>query len=350
MENIVKTVGLDLAKNAFHVYCADVEGRLIESKALRRNQVLPYFEKLSRCLVAMETCTVSNWWCRQLLAQGHDARLIPAAYVKPFVKGQKNDARDAEAICEAAQRPNMRFAPVKSEEALAVLKLHRGRHRLIKQRTMLVNHVRASCSDFGVISAQGQRGFETLKRDLLDEEYDLPPSLRNSQRVMLDVHDQRDKSIEEMSQDIVDWHRSQETSLRLADIPGVGPMTASYLTAVLGDDGSAFHNSRQSAASLGLVPRQYSTGGRQKLGRITKRGDPLLRGLFYEGAMAMLRVRMSDDGRNFPRTAQRIREKSFPVVAVEWAHRNARIAWSMVRHGTKYENRRSSVSLSTDEN
>ena len=164
------------------------------------------------------------------------------------------------------------------------------------------------------------------------------------------MHDGLDQSIGELSQYIVDWHRKQETSLRLADIPGVGPMTASYLTAVLGEDGSVVHNSRQFAASLGLVPRQYSTGGRQKLGGITKRGDPILRGLLYEGVMAMLSVRMRDGGRDFPRTSQRIREKSFPVVAAELAHRNARIVWSMVRHGTKYENRRSTESLSKDQN
>ena len=348
MERIVRTVGLDLAKNSFHVFCADDAGRCVESKALRRSQVLDYFEKLPGCVVAMETCTGANWWCRRLLDLGHDARLIPAAYVKPFLKSQKNDALDAEAICEAAQRPNMRYAPVKSEAASVVLNLHRGRRQLIKQRTMVANHIRAACAEFGVVATTGTSGFESLRERLRDDESDFPATLRESQSAMLDVHDRLNESIEEMSRSIGVWHRSQEASLRLGEIPGVGPMTASYLTAVLGD-GSAYRDARQFAASLGLVPRQNSTGGRQKLGGITKRGDPLLRGLLYEGAFALLCARMRDGGVNFPGTAQRIREKSMRVAAVERAHRNARIAWSMIRHGTKYQEP-SSFDSSHDEN
>ena len=333
MKNIVKTVGLDLAKSSFHVHCADAEGNRIESKSLRRNQVLSYFEKLPRCTVAMETCTGANWWCRQFREQGHDARLIPPLYVKPFVKSQKNDALDAEAICEAAQRPNMRYAPLKSEESSAALILHRTRRQLIKQRTMNVNRIRAACAEFGVVAVLGTKGLSHLKERLSDEG-DLPLSLRVSQRPVLEIVGQLNESIADLEKHIREWHKASEASCRLAEIPGVGVHTATYLTAVLGD-GSAYRNGRQFAASLGLVPRQRSTGGRQTLGGITKKGDPQLRALLYEGAFALLCRRVRDG--NFPGTARRVAEKSLRVVAVEMANRNARKAWAMIKKGESYD-------------
>ena len=337
MENIVKTVGLDLAKDTFHVFCADAEGNVVQSKALRRNRVLPFFEELgTSCMVAMETCTGANWWCRQLRDLGYDARLIPAAYVKPYVKSQKNDALDAEAICEAAQRPSMRFAPVKSEEASAVLTAHRTRRHLMKQRTMNVNHLRSACAEFGVVRERRSTGFEQLAVHLRQEGDGLPPALLESQRRVLDVIERLEESIRELHAWIAAWHKGHEESVRLEGIPGVGVLSASYLAATLGD-GSAYRNGRQFAASLGLVPRQNSTGGKQRLGGITKRGDPLLRGLLYEGAFALLSSRLRNGGRDFPITARFVAEKSFPVVAVAWANRNARTAWSMIRHGTEYE-------------
>ena len=187
-----------------------------------------------------------------------------------------------------------------------------------------------------MVAPLGASGFESLRERLRDAGSELPETFRESQGAMLAVHDRLIESIDAMSKSVMEWHRSHEASLRLAEIPGVGPMTASYLTAML-DDGSAYRNARQFAASLGLVPRQHSTGGRQKLGGITKRGDPTLRSLLYEGAFALLCARLRDGGRNFPGTERRVREKSLRVVVVERAHRAARIAWSMIRHGTKYQ-------------
>ena len=188
MKQIVRTVGLDLAKNSFYVHCADADGRCVEAKALGRSQVLPYFERLPSCKVAMETCTGANFWCRQLQEQGHDARLIPAKFVKPFVKSQKNDALDAEAICEAAQRPNMRYAPLKSEESSAVLTMHRTRRRFVKQRTMCINGVRSACAEFGMVAPRTTKGYWTLETQLRDDDSnDLPKTLKASQLSVLDV-------------------------------------------------------------------------------------------------------------------------------------------------------------------
>ncbi len=339
MDNIVRTVGLDLAKNSFHVFCANQEGRRVESRALRRSEVLGYFAKLDPCTVAMETCSGANWWCRQLGALGHDARLIPALYVKPYVRRQKNDAHDAEAICEAAQRPNMRFAPVKSERSSGLLSLQRTRQAMIKQRTMNVNHVRAAFAEFGVVAPPGSKGFEQLAEQLRMGIEALPSVLRESQEPALTVIERLQESIDDLHARILTWHKTSEASLRLEEIPGVGVLSATYLAAVL-EDGSAYRSGRQFSASLGLVPEQRSTGGRQKLVGITKKGDPLLRKLLFEGAFAVLGHRIRDGGRNFPGTARRVKEKSLKGVAVELANRNARTAWSMIRHGTRYDPQR----------
>ena len=338
MKQIVRTVGLDLAKNSFYVHCADADGRCVEAKALGRSQVLPYFERLPSCKVAMETCTGANFWCRQLQEQGHDARLIPAKFVKPFVKSQKNDALDAEAICEAAQRPSMRYAPLKSEESSAVLTMHRTRRRFVKQRTMCINGVRSACAEFGLVAPRTTKGYWTLETQLRDDDSnDLPKTLKASQLSVLDIIASLTDEIDKLSDRIKDWHKANEASRRLAEMPGVGVLGASYLTAVLGD-GSAYDNGRQFAASLGLVPRQTSTGGRERLGGITKSGDPHLRTLLFEGAMALINARLrSGNGNSYPATARKVHEKSRQVVATAIANRNARCAWAMIAHGTKYD-------------
>ena len=232
----------------------------------------------------------------------------------------------------------MRFAPVKSEETSAVPAAHRTRRHLMKQRTMNVNHLRSACAEFGVVAELRSAGFERLAARLHEEDDGLPSALLESQRRVLDVIERLDESIRELHAWIAAWHKAHEESVRLEGIPGVGVLTASYLAATLGD-GSAYRNGRQFAASLGLVPRQSSTGGRQKLGGITKRGDPLLRGLLYEGAFALLCRRLRDGGKDFPRTARFVADKPFRVVVVAWANRNARTAWSMIRHGTEYKER-----------
>ncbi|MYD80979.1 MAG: IS110 family transposase [Gammaproteobacteria bacterium] len=313
MDNIVRTVGLDLAKSSFHVFCANQEGRRVESGALRRSEVLGYFAKLDPCTVAMETCSSANWWCRQLGASDHDAG----------------------AICEAAKRPNMRFAPVKSERSSGLLSLQRTRQAMIKQRTMNVNHVRAVFAEFVVVAPSGSKGFEQLAEQLRMGIEALPSVLRESQKPALTVIERLQESIDDLHARIL----TSEASLRLEEIPGVGVLSATYLAAVL-EDGSAYRSGRQFSASLGLVPEQRSTGGRQKLVGITKKGDPLLRKLVFEGAFAVLGHRIRDGGRNFPGTARRVKEKSLKGVAVELANRNARTAWSMIRHGTRYDPQR----------
>ena len=249
---------------------------------------------------------------------------------------QKNDALDAEAICEAAQRPNMRYAPLKSEAASAVLSMHRTRRQFVKQRTMNVNHVRAACAEFGLIAPLGAKGHSILAERLRSDDESVPAALKASQRPVLEVIEQLDRCIGELGEQIHQWHKSSEASQRLAKIPGVGVHSATYLAAVLGD-GSAYRNGRQFAASLGLVPRQWSTGGRQKLGGITKAGDPHLRSLLYEGALSVIFSQLRAGPKVYPGTVDRVQEKSPQVVAIELANRHARQAWSMIANGEEYD-------------
>ena len=275
MEKII-TVGLDIAKHVFQVHGVDAGGAVVVRRKLRRDDVATFFAALPPCLVGIEACATGHHWARVLTALGHEVRLMPAAYVKPYVKRQKNDATDAEAICEAVTRPTMRFVPVKSEEQQSVLMLHRVRELLIRQRTMLINALRGHLAEFGIVTRQGVAGVSMLVALVEDEDHDLIPPLARSALVPLieqlrEVHEK----VGEMDRQIHAWHRENELSRRLETIPGIGPITASAIVATV-TDASLFRSGRQLAAWLGLVPRQNSSGGKERLGRISPEMFPIL--------------------------------------------------------------------------
>jgi transposase len=275
----ITTVGLDLAKSVFQIHAADQDGRPVARKKLRRAQVIPFFADLAPCLIGMEACASAHYWARELQALGHEVRLIPPQYVKPFVKTNKNDAADAEAICEALVRPTMRFAAVKSAEQQSVLMLHRARELLVRQRTMLINALRGHCGELGIVVAQGASKVTALIEMIEDPEDERFPVLaREALGSLIDQLRMAQTQILGLEKKLKVWHRANEASRRLETIPGVGVITATALIATIGD-ASQFHSGRQLAAWLGLVPRQYSSGGKERLGRISKRGDGYLRRL-----------------------------------------------------------------------
>lgn len=285
----VTTIGLDIAKQVFQVHGVNGAGAIVCRRRLRRDDVVGFFKALPPCLIGIEACATGHHWARVLMALGHEARLMPASYVKPYVKRQKNDATDAEAICEAVTRPTMRFVPVKSEEQQSVLMLHRVRELLIRQRTMLVNALRGHLAEFGIVTRQGIAGVGMLIALVEDGDHDVIPPLARSALLLLvgqlrEVHEK----VSEMDRQIHAWHRSNELSRRLETIHGIGPITASAIAATV-TDASLFKSGRQLAAWIGLVPRQNSSGGKDRLGRISKQGDPYLRRLLVVGAHAVLR-------------------------------------------------------------
>ncbi|MER0240438.1 IS110 family transposase, partial [Fulvimarina sp. MAC8] len=284
----VTTIGLDIAKNVFHAHGADERGRGMFSKRLTRAKVLDFFAAQPRCMVALEACGGAHHWARELMALGHEVRLIPPAYVKPFVKRQKNDAVDAEAICEAAQRPTMRFVAVKSEEQQASALVFRTRDLLVRQRTQLINAIRGHLTEYGWVAPKGASHVSMLG-DLLDEEMgaSLPPAAVAMFRVMLDLLADLDERIAGLDQEIATRAREDKTARRLTTIPGIGPITATALIA-LAPAAETFAKGRDFAAWLGLTPRQHSTGGKQKLGATSKMGERTLRRLLIIGASAVI--------------------------------------------------------------
>ena len=282
-------IGLDLAKNVMQVHGVDAAGAVVLRRQLRRGQVIGFFTGLPRCLVGMETCATAHHWAREIAALGHEVRLVPAQYAKAYVKRGKNDAADAEAICEAVSRPSMRFVPVKTHEQQAGLVLHRTRDLLVRQRTMLINALRGHLAEFGVVAAQGPQNVAALVA-VLDDGQDsrVPAAVRQTLRILANQLGALGGQITELEGKMRAWFRSDATCRRLATIPGVGPIVATALVAAIGDP-SAFGDGRNFAAWLGLTPRQNSTGGKARLGGITKRGDGYLRRLLINGAQAVLR-------------------------------------------------------------
>ncbi len=269
----VTTIGLDLAKRVFQVHGADAQGRPVLRKTLRRAKLMPFFADLPPCLVGMEACASAHYWARELQALGHEVRLIPPQYVRPFVKTNKNDAADAEAICEAVTRPTMRFAAAKSAEQQSVLMLHRARELLVRQRTMVINALRGHCAEFGIVVAQGAPKVEELIAIIEDaDDTRLPSVAREALGALVAQLRSAQGRIKALEARLTAWHRSSAASRRLAAIPGVGVITATALVATIGD-ASQFRSGRQLSAWLGLVPRQHSSGGKKRLGRISKHGD-----------------------------------------------------------------------------
>ncbi len=283
------TIGLDLAKRVFQVHGVDRQGAVVIRRRLRRSEILAFFEAFPSCLIGLEACTTAHHWARELTARGHEIRLIPPRYVKPYVKRNKNDAADAEAICEAVTRPTMRYVPVKSTEQQSVLMLHRTRDLLIRQRAMLANALRAHLAEFGIIAAQGMAKVASLIAIVKDEHDGRLPSLvRTCLGAIIGQLIDLQGRIGMIDRAIHAWHRANATSRRLETIPGVGPITASAIAATVADP-ALFASGRHLAAWFGLVPRQNSSGGKERLGGISKQGDRYIRRLLIVGAHSVLR-------------------------------------------------------------
>jgi transposase len=305
-------------------------------KKLRRGQVLVFFAGLSPCLIGLEACASAHYWARELQALGHEVRLIPPQYVKPFVKTNKNDASDAEAICEALIRPTMRFAAVKSVEQQSVLMLHRARELLVRQRTMLINALRGHCGEFGLVVAQGAPKVAELIEVIEDPEDERLPTLaREALGSLVSQLRMVQAQVVGLEMKLKAWHRTNEASRRLATIPGVGVITATALVATIGD-ASQFHSGRQLAAWLGLVPRQHSSGGKERLGRISKRGDGYLRKLLVHGARTVLLWSRRKKERRSPWQEALLARRPTNVVLVAMANKTARVVWVLLSRGETF--------------
>jgi transposase len=332
----VTTIGFDIAKSVFQVHGIDAEGRGVIRQRLRRSRVLGFFKKLSPCVVGIEACASSHHWSRQLQALGHAVRLMPPAYVKPYLKRQKNDAADAEAICEAVQRPSMRFVPTKTPDQQACLMLHRTRHLFIRQQTAVINAIRAHLAEFGIVAPVGRNGVEELLDVVADPDDGRVPEIARECLEALGSQLRRLKrQILTFDQRINAWHRSNETSRRLDELPGVGPALATALVASIPDP-KVFRSGRDFSAWIGLVPKQNSSGGRERLGNITKQGDRYLRSLFCAGALAVIRYAKIHGTKHRPWLAKLLERRPTKVAAIALANKIARMAWAMMAKGERY--------------
>src|SRR5271168_574834 len=331
----IRTVGIDLAKNVFAVHGVNEHGRTVLRKVLKRDQMAAFFANLPTCLIGMEACSSAHYWARKLQGMGHTVRLMAPQFVKPYVKTNKNDAADAEAICEAVARPNMRFVPVKNIEQQSVLSLHRVRQGFVRARTAQANQIRGLLSEFGIVIPQGIAHLARLVPELIeDATNELTGSFRLLIQRLLDHLKDLDRQVRELEQQIQAWHRSDDTSCRLASVPGIGPLTASALVASIGD-AKSFKNGRQLAAWLGLVPKQNSSGGKNVLLGISKRGDTYLRTLLIHGARSVMQAanRKQQKGGWLHELLQR---RNANVAAVALANKNARIIWALLAHGREF--------------
>lgn len=333
----ITTVGLDLAKNVFQVHGVDERGKPAVRRQLKRREMLSFFANLEPCVVGMEACASSHYWARQLVELGHTPKLMAPQFVKPYVKTNKNDRADAEAICEAVMRPSMRFVPIKAVESQAVLALHRVRQGFVAARTAQANQIRGLLGEFGIVIRKGiaHIGAE-LPTILEDAENDLPPLMRGLLERLGCHLKELDRQVREVEQQIVMWHRQNAASLELERIPGIGPLTASAYVASIGD-GQSFNNARQVPAWLGMVPRHDGTGGKVRLGRISKRGDSYLRTLFIHGARSVIARCGRSSRPTDPWLKDLLARRHKNVAAVALAAKNARIAWALVAHKRSFE-------------
>jgi transposase len=332
----VCTVGLDIAKNVFQVHGVDESGAVVLRRQVRRRQVLALFEKLPRCLVGIEACATAHFWAREIEALGHEVRLMPARYVKPYVKRNKNDAADAEAICEAVTRPTMRFVPVKTPEQQSLQMLHRSRRLLVHHRTRLINAIRAHLAEFGIVAGVGRNGMSALLELIAEREDERVPDLARECLAALAAQlELVTRQILEADRRVLAWHRSNEVSQRLAAIPGVGPLTASALVAAIPDP-KTFRSGRDLSAWIGLVPKQNSTGGKERLGSISKAGDRYLRQLLVTGAMAVIRRARKLGETRYPWLVSLMQRRTAKVAAVALANKTARIVWAMMVRNEPY--------------
>ena len=332
----ITTIGLDIGKSVFQVHGIDAEGNVIVRRQLKRRSVTAFFHKLPPCLVGIEACASSHYWSRELRALGHTVRLMPPAYVKPYVKRQKNDATDAEAICEAVRRPTMRFVETKTPEQQSCLMLHRTRHLFIRQQTAVINAIGAHFAEFGIVAPVGRQGVENLL-DIIADARDarLPEVARACLAALGNQLRMLKTQILSFDRMITAWHRSNETSKRLDALPGVGPTLATALVASVADP-KAFRSGRDFSAWIGLVPKQNSSGGKQKLGSISKQGDRYLRSLFTAGALAVIRYAKIHGTGHRPWLTALLARRPTKVAAIALANKIARMAWAMMARGENY--------------
>jgi transposase len=334
---VITTIGLDIAKSVFQVHGVDADGQVVIRRKLKRRYVLAFFEKLPACLVGIEACATSHHWSRQLQALGHKVRLMPPVYVKPYLKRQKNDAADAEAICEAVTRANMRFVETKTVEQQSCLMLHRTRHLFIREQTAVINVIRAHLAEFGIVAPVGRKGVEELLRVIADPADKRIPEIARACLAALGTQLQRLKEqLVEFDRMIMAWHRSDETSRRLDEAPGIGPMLATAVVATVADP-KAFRSGRNFSAWVGLVPKQHSSGGKDRLGHISKQGDRYLRGLFVAGALAVIRYAKIYGTRHRPWLTALLARRPTKVAAIALANKLARMAWAMMVKGERYK-------------
>jgi transposase len=333
----VTTIGLDLAKTVFQVHGVDAAGAVLVRRALRRKQVLRYFAKLPPCLVGMEACATAHYWAREIARLGHDARLIAPAYAKAYVRRNKNDAADAEAICEAVSRPSMRFVAIKSEAQQAAAGIHKVRAMLVKQHTMLINTLRGLMAEFGIVVADGPQHVGELIAILADPaDRRIPAPLHQGLLAIVESLRGLERRLEIVEKQIVGWGRGNQTCRHLITIPGYGPILSSAMAAFTVNP-AAFGSGRHFAASLGLVPRQDGTGGKVKLGPISKRGNGYLRRLLVNGATSVLG---SKRAKQDPWLVRLLQTKQRKVAACALANKMARIGWAVMMRQEDFRPRR----------
>jgi transposase len=332
----ITTIGLDLAKNVFQVHAISSTGEVVVRRALRRAQVLPFFSKLPPCLVGMEACGTSHHWARELARLGHEVRQMPPAYVKPYVKRGKTDAGDAEAICEAVGRPTMRFVAVKSVEQQAALSLHRTRDLLVRQRTQLVNMIRGLLAEFGIDIPKGiTHALAFVRRAVAGEAREVPPLAAKVIAALAEQALEGQARIRQLERDLLAWYRSSELARRIATVPGVGLLGATALAATVTDP-AQFRSGRQFAAWLGLTPLQNSSGGKERLGRISKMGDQYLRRLLIVGMTSLVRRNLHRPDAADPRITALLARKPVRVATVAMANHAARTIWAIMVRGEVY--------------
>jgi len=333
--NDVSRIGLDVAKRVFQVHGVNAREEVVVRRSLRRGQLLAWFAKLPPCLIGIEACATAHYWSRELTALGHTTRLIPPNYVKPYVRRNKNDAADAAAICEAVSRPSMRFVATKTPSQQAVSGLHRIRQLLIKQQTAAMNCLRGLVAEFGIVAAQGMKGFNELLAIVADpDDTRIPDLLRSSLTGLVETLTTLEAQLAKTDKAIVAWGRSDNTARRLLAVPGLGIITTTAVAARTNP--KAFAAAGHFAASLGIVPRQDGTGGKVKLGPISKRGDGYLRKLLVNGAMAVLRSKQAQQD---PWLSKLLANKPLKVAAVALANKNARIIWALMVRDTDFRPR-----------